>query len=88
MTIEALAEITNLSNQHIGHIERGHRKPSLDTITKVSEILNVSLDYLMFGDIENRGIEKYELESLISRCTKKQIDFTIEFIRLMLKQSE
>ena len=44
---EQLAEICALSAAHIGHIERGTRIPSLDTIFRISQALDVSLDYVM-----------------------------------------
>lgn len=87
ITIESLAEQTNLSILHIGHIERGHRKPSLDTIIKIAQILNVSLDYLLYGDIEKKGLERQELEGLLSKCSKNDIQFLVGVTRLILKKS-
>lgn len=48
ITQEKLGEICQLSTSHIGHIERGTRIPSLDTLYKISTELNVSMDYLIF----------------------------------------
>ncbi len=48
ITQEQLGEICQLSTSHIGHIERGTRVPSLDTLFKIATELNVSLDYLVF----------------------------------------
>lgn len=50
MTQEQLAEACFLSSAHIGHIERGTRIPSLDTILKISHTLNVSLDWLLLDE--------------------------------------
>ena len=50
MTQEQLAEACSLSCAHIGHIERGTRIPSLDTILKISRMLNVSLDWLLLDE--------------------------------------
>ena len=35
-----------------GHLERGTRSPSLETLVKISQILRVSLDDLVFGKTE------------------------------------
>lgn len=52
MTQEQLSEQCSLSTGYIGHLERGTRSPSLETLAKMSRILRVSLDDLVFGDSE------------------------------------
>ncbi|MGN1479724.1 MAG: helix-turn-helix domain-containing protein [Acutalibacteraceae bacterium] len=49
---EKLGELCSVSTAHIGHIERGTRIPSLETLFKISKELNVSMDYLFF-DLQN-----------------------------------
>jgi len=53
LTQEKLAEICSLSTAHIGHIERGTRIPSLETVFCISEALSVSVDRLVFDSVEN-----------------------------------
>ena len=50
LTQEELAEAIALSVSHVGHIERGSRIPSIDTLVKMSHTLHVSIDYLLLGD--------------------------------------
>ena len=52
MTQEQLSESCSLSTGYIGHVERGTRSPSLETLVKISQILRVSLDDLVFGKTE------------------------------------
>ena len=52
MTQEQLSESCSLSTRYIGHLERGTRSPSLETLVKISQILRVSLDDLVFGKTE------------------------------------
>ena len=52
MTQEKLSESCSLSTGYIGHLERGTRSPSLETLVKISQILRVSLDDLVFGKTE------------------------------------
>lgn len=52
MTQEQLSELCSLSTGYIGHLERGTRSPSLETLAKISQILRVSLDDLVFGEAE------------------------------------
>ncbi|MDD2649362.1 MAG: helix-turn-helix transcriptional regulator [Eubacteriales bacterium] len=46
-TQEDLAERCDVSLSFIGHIERGTRKASIQTLVALSDALSVSLDYLM-----------------------------------------
>lgn len=47
MTQDSLGEACGLSTAHIGHIERGTRIPSLDTLFRIACTLEVSVDSLL-----------------------------------------
>lgn len=51
MTQDALAEACGLSTAHIGHIERGTRIPSVDTLFAISSVLGVSTDSLLMDSV-------------------------------------
>lgn len=55
-TQEALAERVNVSTSFIGHVERGTRKASLETLVAIANVLDVSLDYLLSGSMNNSVI--------------------------------
>ena len=46
-TQEKLAELCDISTGFLGHIEKGTRKLSLDTLYCIAVTLNISLDYLL-----------------------------------------
>lgn len=46
---ETFAEMIELSSFYVGQLERGERQMSIETLTKVSNILNLSVDYILFG---------------------------------------
>lgn len=50
LTQEDMAEQLGVSVKHYSGIERGVAGVSLETLVNVSNILNVSLDYLVKGD--------------------------------------
>lgn len=52
-TQENLAESIDVSTSFIGHIERGEKKCSLETMSRIAIRLGSTLDYLVFG-LENR----------------------------------
>lgn len=47
LTQEKLSETINVTTTYIGQIERGERRPTLDTLIKISNALGVSIDYLL-----------------------------------------
>jgi len=55
MTQAELAELADISNTYISRIERGVKKASLESLAKISIILNTSLDILVFGSNASVG---------------------------------
>lgn len=52
LTQEKLAEKVNISESFMGHIERGGRKLSIDTLVNIANELNVSIDFLLLDSVE------------------------------------
>lgn len=49
LTQEKLSEILDISPSYVSEIERGTSISSLSTISKISQTLDLSLDYLIYG---------------------------------------
>ena len=49
LTQAQLAEAVHISTSFMGHIERGTRIASLDTLVRLSQVLDASLDVLVTG---------------------------------------
>ena len=60
-TQEELAENLYVTRQTVSRWERGHSYPTLDTLIKLSQILDFSLDYALLGD-----------EGMVSKVAKDQ----------------
>lgn len=58
LTQEELAEQVGVSTSFIGHLERGTRKGSLETIVSISNVLGLSIDYLLGGSLNLTPIGK------------------------------
>lgn len=52
LTQEQLAETCSISTSFLGHIERGTRVPSIETLYSLCSALNVSADYLLGLSLE------------------------------------
>ena len=49
ITQEKLAEMADISNSFLGHIERGGRTLSIETLAKLANVLNLSIEYVVCG---------------------------------------
>lgn len=54
MTQEKLAESIGISVSFLGHIERGSRKASVETLVSIANALQVGMDYLL-GELLEYG---------------------------------
>ncbi len=54
-TQEQLAEKSNISLSFLGHIERGTRKASLETLVALANVLDASVDALLTGSLTHRS---------------------------------
>ncbi|MDL2206927.1 helix-turn-helix domain-containing protein [Eubacteriales bacterium OttesenSCG-928-N13] len=50
-TQEVMAEAANISLSFLGHIERGTRKASVETLVAIANVLETSLDRLLRSDL-------------------------------------
>lgn len=66
---EMLAEMVDISVTHMSHIETANTKPSFGVIVALAIALNVSLDYLVFGDERDDKPYYRQIEEVLCTCT-------------------
>ena len=67
-TQQELAARTGVTTAFIGYLERGEKKPSLETMVKLGEALGVGLDRLVAGGAAEGGGALYaDLVALVAR---------------------
>ena len=66
---ERLAEMINVSPHYIYEIERGTKTMSLETFVTLSEALNLSADYILFG---NKKDDTVSLSEQLSKMDEEQ----------------
>lgn len=72
---EKLAEACDLTQPFIGSIERGKKKPSVCTIVKIANALNISTDYLLSDSLTNKNNNQFEYtESLMSDMDDYEVE--------------
>ena len=85
LTQEQLAEMCDLSVSYIAHIERGTKSLSLETAVKLSNVLGVSLDYLLLDEIQDQDRVMSAIESEVRALPPAKQDTFFKFARLILK---
>ena len=83
-TLEQLAEKLDVSTTFIGQIERAKGIPSLETLVKIANVLEISADSLLFGDLDAKSGNSY----FIKRIAELTETFTQKDKELLLKNIE
>lgn len=83
-TLENLAEKLDVSTTFIGQIERAKGIPSLETLVKIANALDTSVDSLLFGDLNTQSGNSFFLE----RISSLTCDFSAKEKELLLKNIE
>lgn len=87
-TLEQLAEKLDVSTTFIGQIERAKGVPSLETLVKIANVLEVSADSLLFGDLNNKsGNSAFvkKVEELTENFTPYEKELLLENIEILKK---
>lgn len=85
ITQEQLAEKIEVSPVFISQIECGARKPSLETVYKISGALNIKMDTLINNDIkEEKNDEVDRLVELLNMCSRKEREFVTDISKNMV----
>lgn len=77
---EELAEMVDITPTHMKHIEGGHRKPSVDVLFKIIEVLHLSIDNILFDNNIN-SYEYHYAEMLLRNCRPNELKLLIDIIK-------
>lgn len=81
-TQEQLADLMNVSIQMVSNLERGNKAIRIDNLIKLSEILEISTDYILTGKetADDVSALKTRIEQLSQR-DRKMITLLVDFCR-------
>ena len=68
LTQEQLASLLKVTDRHIRSVESGERNASIDLLVSLSDIFNVSLDYLILGK-PTRTQMKEEIHAMLENLS-------------------
>lgn len=94
MTQEELAEKINSNSGYISNIETAKKRPSLSMLIRIVNVLDLSLDYVLLNEIENKEfkddmqmLELYkEIKALDDVDKKLFYDLSSDLIKRLLER--
>ncbi len=78
-TQEYVSDKVGISLRFYQMIERGEKSMSLDTLIQLSKVLNISTDYLLFGDVT---LLDNPAAQIMSGMSPRQREDAIQILRL------
>lgn len=84
LTQEKLADMMNVSIQMVSNLERGNKAIRIDNLIRLSEILNVSTDYILTG--KHTPDDQLTLTSNMEQLTdrdRKLVELIMEYCSVM-----
>lgn len=79
------AELIDVSDQHISHIENGHTKLSLGTLVAIANVLQVDCNTLLgstLSEVQNTVLQQ-KLEELSRNLDSSKLGLLVEFGKIL-----
>ena len=89
--LEELREGKNMTREqltarHIAALERGERRPTLNTMEKLLRTLGAPTEWLIYPEFEEQNARLREISHLAAIFSDEQQEFLLGMMRLMRKQ--
>lgn len=89
LTQERLAELTGLSNNYISNIERKRSKPSVETLIKLCNALEITPDQVLLDSIYvSREYIRDDIAKKLSKCSDKSMLLISGLIDVIIEQQD
>lgn len=80
---EQLAEKLNVSTKFCSDIETGLKGMSIQTLAKLSRILHISTDYILFGNVQYSDSDK--ISEMLRTCPKDKTEYAEEMLKIFIR---
>lgn len=89
LTQERLAEITGLSNNYISNIERNQSIPSVATLVKLCNALEITPDRVLLDSIySSKEYIRDDIAKKLSKCSDKSMMLISSLIDIIIEQQD
>ncbi len=83
LTREKMSELADIGAGYYGQLEVGTSQMSIDTLIKLSKSMNVTMEYLIFGEKEYES-DVSGIEKLLENRTERELKLCEEVLKLFL----
>ncbi len=81
-TREQFAELLQVTPKFCSDIELGVKGMSIATLCKISQILHISTDYILFGTVEKSDASA--IENLLQKCSREELMYAEQMLKTLL----
>lgn len=81
-----LAQKLGLSSNHLSSIEHGREHPSLETLLHICELLQITPDYLLLGNMHTNDVSQDILAGL-RLCSDADLQLARSFVELLVQRN-
>lgn len=87
LTIEQLAERVGLSTNYLGDVERGKKLPSMATLIRIVNVLDISADELLKDDVNRADyLVDAKISARMAHLTQRQRVAVLRMLDSILKE--
>lgn len=89
LTQEKLAEMADISESFMGHIERGGRTLSIETLAKIANALNLSIEYIICGEFNYQpDMLPSEINDALNQMSSSQRKVFLNIMKTLATSSD
>ena len=77
---ETLAELVGITPTHLKHIESEHRKPSIEVLIEIAQILQMSVDNIIFPQESEINQKINEIENRLKNCSLNELQIVLDLL--------
>lgn len=77
---EQLAELLEVTPKFCSDIELGVKGMSVQTLCRLSNVLSLSTDYILFGEKEE--IDSREINRMLQQCSPKEYEYAEQLLKV------
>lgn len=87
LTQNKLAELLEVSNNHLSAIENGREKPSLEKFVTLCELLKTTPDFLLLGNLHSCNVSQ-NISDNLRLCDAEDIKLAGQIVELLVARNQ
>ena len=77
---ETLAELVGITPTHLKHIESEHRKPSIEVLIEIAQVLQMSVDNIVFPRESELTQKINEIQIGLEHCSLNELQIILDLL--------